>query len=252
MHQNGLSGMYLGFEMCQIQWHLFQVSTISNSWKIKISGKNFTFCWFWLGKMHHNGLSGMYLGFEVCQIQWHRFQVSMISGSWKIKISGKNFTFCWFWLGKMHQNGLSGTYLGFEVAKSNGTGFVLISGSKSNGTVYQVSTISHSCEIKIWGKIWLFVDFDLKNASQWLEWYIFRVQGMQNPMAQVSRLYNKQLLKNQNFSQKFHILLILTGKNASKWLEWCILGFETCQIQWHLFQVSMISGSWKIKMLGDK
>ena len=153
MHQNGLSGMYLGFEVCQIQWHLFQVSTISSSWKIKISGKNFTFCWFWLGKMHHNGLSGMYLGFEVCQIQWHRFQVSTISSCWKIKISGKNFTFCWFWLGKMHHNGLSGTYI--------------------------------------------------------------RVWGVPNPMAQVSSIYDKWFLKNQNFRQKFHILLILTGKNAS-------------------------------------
>ena len=120
---------------------------------VKWTAKNFTFCWFWLGKMHHNGLSGMYLGFEVCQIQWHRIQVSMISGSWEIKISGKNFTFCWFWLGKMHQNGLSGMYLGFEM-----------------------------CQI---------------------QWHRFQV------------LYNKWFLKNQNFRQKFHILLILTGKNAS-------------------------------------
>ena len=92
MHQNRLSSTYLGSEACQIQWHLFWVSMISGSWKIKISGKNFTFCWFWLGKMHQNGLSGMYLAFEVCQIQWCRFQFSMISGLWKIKISGKNFT----------------------------------------------------------------------------------------------------------------------------------------------------------------
>ena len=85
----------------------------------------------------------------------------MISGSWKIKIWGKYFTFCWFWLGKMHQNGLSGTYLGSR--------------------------------------------------------------HVPNPMAQVSSLYVKWFLKNQNFRQKFHILLILTGKNASKWLQWCIL-----------------------------
>ena len=45
---------------------------------------------------------------------------------------------------------------------------------------------------------------------------------MQNPMVQVSSLYNKQFLKNQNFRQKFHILLILTGKNALKWFEWCV------------------------------
>ena len=55
---------------------------------LKQTAKNFTFCWFWLGKMHHNGLSGAYLGFKACQIQWHLFHVSMISSSWKIKILG--------------------------------------------------------------------------------------------------------------------------------------------------------------------
>ena len=67
---------------CRIQWHRFQDSTISSCWKIKISAKNFTFCWFWLRKMHQNGLSGAYSGFETCQIQWHLFQVSTIR-SWK-------------------------------------------------------------------------------------------------------------------------------------------------------------------------
>ena len=57
MHPNGLNGMYLGFKACQIQCHRFWVSAISSSWKITISGKNFTFCWFWLGKMHQNCLS---------------------------------------------------------------------------------------------------------------------------------------------------------------------------------------------------
>ena len=61
-----------------------------------------------------------------------------------------------------------------------------------------------------------------KDASKWLEWHVFRVQGMPNPMVQVSSLYNKWFLKNQKFRQKFHILLILTGKNALKWLEWHI------------------------------
>ena len=50
MHWNGLSGAYLGFEACWIQWYRFQVSMISGSWKITILGKKFTFCWFWLGK----------------------------------------------------------------------------------------------------------------------------------------------------------------------------------------------------------
>ena len=41
-------------------------------------------------------------------------------------------------------------------------------------------------------------------------------------MPQVLTLRNKQFLKNHNFRQKFHILLILTGKNSSKLLEWHI------------------------------
>ena len=55
-----------------------------------------------------------------------------------------------------------------------------------------------------------------------VEWHVFRVQGMPNPMAQVLILYDKWFLKNQKFRKKFLILLILTGKNALKWLEWHI------------------------------
>ena len=77
-----------------------QVSSLYDKWFLKNQnfwGKNFTFCWFWLGKMHQNGLSGTYLGFEACtKSNGTGFEVSMISGSWKIKISGKTFTFCWF------------------------------------------------------------------------------------------------------------------------------------------------------------
>ena len=330
MHQNGLSGMYLGFEVCQIQWHLFQVSTISNSWKIKISDKNFTFCWFWLGKMHHNDLSGMYLGFEVCQIQWHLFQVSTISNSWKIKIWDKNFTFCWiwlgkmnqnglsgtvfrvwdvpnpmalvsslynkqflknpkiitwFWLGKMHQNGLSGKYLGFEETHN-------ISESTCEVSAKFLKNQNRHCHIflAIWQWIKMaicrYLGFELcqiqwhrfqvsmisgflknqnfrqkfhillilteKNASKWPEWHIFRVWGVPNPMAQVSGLYNKPFLWNQNFRQKFYILLILTWKKCIKWLEWHMyLGFARhARIQWHRFQDSTISNSWKIKISG--
>ena len=83
-----------------LDWHTFriwgmlnpmlQVSNLCNKQflKITISGKNFTFCWFWLGKMHWNCLSGTYLMFEACQIQWHLLWVSMISGSWKITTLG--------------------------------------------------------------------------------------------------------------------------------------------------------------------
>ena len=124
----------------QAFWTIFPCSNFFHflSGRVQQIAKNFTFCWFWLGKMHWNGFSGMYLGFEVCQIQWCRFWVSMISGSWKIKISGKNFTFCWFWLGKMHWNGLSGTYLGCEACQIQWHRF-------------WVSTLSGSWKIKILG-----------------------------------------------------------------------------------------------------
>ena len=38
-----------------------------------------------------------------------------------------------------------------------------------------------------------------KNLSKLLEWHIFRVQGMPNPMALVANLYNKWFLKYHNF-----------------------------------------------------
>ena len=62
-----------------------------------------------------------------------------------------------------------------------------------------------------------------KNALKWLQWCIFRVRGIPNPILQVSSLCDKQFMKNYNFKQKFHILLILTGKIASKFLEQCVL-----------------------------
>ena len=41
------------------------------------------------------------------------------------------------------------------------------------------------------------------------------------------------------------------GKMHLQWLEWhAYLGFKACWIQWHLFQVSTISSSWKIIILG--
>ena len=44
--------------------------------------------------------------------------------------------------------------------------------------------------------------FWLGKCIKWLEWCIFRVQGVPNPMAQVSSLYNKQFLKHQNFRRQ--------------------------------------------------
>ena len=49
---------------------------------------------------------------------------------------------------------------------------------------------------------------------------------MPNPMVQVSSLYNNWFLKNHNFRQKFHILLILTGKMHQNGLSGAYLGFR--------------------------
>ena len=132
---------------------------------VQQTAKNFMFCWFWLGKMHQNGLSGAYLGFEVCQIQWYRLWVSTISGSWKITIWGKNSHI-----------------------------LLILTGI---------------------------------NASKWLEWHVFRVWGMPNPMAQVSSLYDKWFLKNHNLRQKFHIFVDFDWNKCIK-MAWvaCIYGLR--------------------------
>ena len=53
-------------------------------------------------------------------------------------------------------------------------------------------------------------------------------------------------------SQKFHILLILTGKNALKWLEWCV--FRVWDVPNPMVQVSSLYNKWFLKNpnLGDK
>ena len=53
--------------------------------------------------------------------------------------------------------------------------------------------------IKETAKISHFVDFDWENTLKLLEWHIFRVQGMPNPMALVASLYDKWFMKNHNF-----------------------------------------------------
>ena len=106
-----------------------------------------------------------------------------------VKQRAKNFTFCWFWLGKMHQNGLSGTYLGFEVCQIQ----------------WQVLSLYDKQFMKNHNfrqKFHILLILTGKNALKWLEWCIFRVQGMPNPMALVSSLYDKQFLKNQNFRRQ--------------------------------------------------
>ena len=49
----------------------------------------------------------------------------------------------------------------------------------------------------------------------------------------------------KNFSQKFHILLILTGKNALKWFEWCI--FRVQGMPNPMAQVSSLYDKWFLK-----
>ena len=55
---------------------------------------------------------------------------------------------------------------------------------------------------KFQAQILHFVDFDWRNASKWIEWHIFRIQGMPNPMALVSGLYNKWFLKIKILGEK--------------------------------------------------
>ena len=144
MLHNGLSGMYLGFELCQIQWHRYQVSTNKPFLWNQNFRQNLTFCWFWLENMHHNGLSGMYLGLRCAKSNGTCFKSLHLSNSQKIKFSGKNFTYCWFWLGKCIK-------MAWVVC------------------------------IRVWGG---------------------------QPMAKDSSIYDKWFLRNKNFRQKFHILLI--------------------------------------------
>ena len=67
-------------------------------------------------------------------------------------------------------------------------------------------------------KISHFVDIDWENALKLLEWHIFRVQGMLNPMALVASLYDKWFLKNHNFRR--HI-----AENGVKTIK---MGWDIC------------------------
>ena len=53
--------------------------------------------------------------------------------------------------------------------------------------------------VKETAKISHFVNFDWEKSMEMLEWCIFRVQGMPNPMALVASLYDKWFMKNHNF-----------------------------------------------------
>ena len=51
-------------------------------------------------------------------------------------------------------------------------------------------------------KIYILLILTGKNALKWLEWCVYRIWGMPDPMALVLRLSDKWLLKNQNFRGK--------------------------------------------------
>ena len=95
-----------------------------------------------------------------------------------------------------------------------------------------------------------------KNASKWLEWCVFRVWGMPNPMPQVSSLCNKWFLKIHNFRQKFHILLKMTG---FKMHEHCLNGMYASVLlgipfyPWHHVSepYTVRPSSKKCRILGD-
>ena len=120
-----------------------------------------------------------------------------------------------------------------------------ISESKNSSIVHSLScaisplAFMFSGGVKETAKISHFVDCDWENAWKWLEWHVFRVWGMLNPMLQVLSLCNEQFLKKHNFRQKFHILLILTGKNALKVLEWCIF-----RVQGMLNPMALVASLW--------
>ena len=89
--------------------------------------------------------------------------------------------------GKMHQNGLSGVYLGFEACQIQCLRFRVSCNKQflKNHNFRQ--------------KFHILLILTGKNASKLLEWHIFRVWGMPNSMALVASLYDKGFMKNHNF-----------------------------------------------------
>ena len=67
-----------------------------------------------------------------------------------------------------------------------------------------------------------FVDFDWKNASKWVAWHIYRVPNVLYPMTLVWSLYNKSLLKNQNFRRS--VKWGTNNQNGMGPMQQCFLG----------------------------
>ena len=125
---------------------------------------------------------------------WADLQTLFLCANWSFSVfcqgefrKQPKFHILLFWLGKMHWNGLSDMYLGFKACWFQCCRF-------------QVSAISSSWKITISGNNFTFCGFLTgKNASKLLEWCIFRIWGMPNPMALVASLYDKWFMKNHNF-----------------------------------------------------
>ena len=169
--------------------------------------------------------------FSLCKLKFFfQFVVRESSGN------SQNITFCWFWLGKMDWNSLSGAYLGFEVCQIQ-------------WHLLQVPTISGSWKITISGINFTFCWFWLGK----MHWnglsgeYLWFCQIQYHMVFQVSVIGVVQWKMTVSDSQNFTF--------CSFWHWNCLSGaylrFEACWIQWHLLQVPMISGSWKITILGD-
>ena len=132
-----------------------------------------------------------------CQIQYCRFW-AVISGSKKITISDKK-----------------SMALVASPYDPIGSCFDNLLSSSRKKSQFQAK-ISH------------FVDFDWENhALKWLEWCIFRVWGMPNPMVTLLQVPMIIGSKNYNFRINFTFCWFWPGKNALKWLEWCSKG-EAC------------------------
>ena len=84
-----------------------------------------------------------------------------------------------------------------------------------------------------------------KNGLKFLEWCIFKVRGMPNPIPQFWVSVISGSSKNHNIRLHFYILLILTGKNTLKYLEWCI--FRVWGMPNPIPQVLSLCDKWFLK-----
>ena len=138
------------------------------------------------------------------------------------------FTFCWFWLGTMHWNGLSGAYLRLEASQIQYHRFwvSVISGSSKN----------HNFRLHCY----ILLILTGKNALKLLEWCIFRVWGMPNPMALVASPYNKWFMKNHNFRRHIAANGVQIHENGMGHMQHSSLG--------HILPLHNVSKPWYLDL----